>query len=133
MRILVVDDEADVRDLLRVILEQAGYAITEAVDGLQAIQLYRKLAFDLILCDIFMPECDGLEVILKLRGEFPSVKIIAMSAGLERRSMDMLRVAKHFNVNDVLYKPFDQAKLLTVIAKTLQPKDGEEEKQPVNL
>jgi CheY-like chemotaxis protein len=127
MRILVVDDEPDVRDLLRAILEQAGYAVTEAADGLQAIQLYRQLAFDLILCDIFMPECDGLEVILNLRRDFPGVRIIAMSAGLERRSLDVLRVAKHFNVNDVLRKPFDQEKLLKAVELSLLSKDGEED------
>ena len=84
--ILVVDDDRQVCDLLKQVLEDRGDTVTCATNGVEGIKEYRSHPADLIILDILMPEKEGLETILDLRREFPQVKIIAMSGGSERGS-----------------------------------------------
>jgi CheY-like chemotaxis protein len=79
VRILVADDEPAILAAVRVVLEADGFEVSEAPDGLAALRLCRRQSVDLVLCDVFMPNQDGLETIAVLRQENPSVKIIAMS------------------------------------------------------
>ncbi|HLA61423.1 MAG TPA: response regulator, partial [Nitrospiraceae bacterium] len=79
--ILVVDDEDQIRKLIRETLEQAGYHVTEAHDGKEALQQYRLTPADLVIMDILMPDQDGLETTITLRREFPNVKVIAITGG----------------------------------------------------
>jgi len=81
--VLVVDDEDQLRQLIREILEQAGYQVTEARDGKEAVQQYRLAPADVVIMDILMPEQDGLETTSTLRREFPNVKIIAITGSSE--------------------------------------------------
>ena len=78
--ILVVDDHEVTRDFLEFLLRTEGYELTMAADGEQAAALYRRHPTDVVLLDIFLPHKDGIQTILELRGEFPDVAIIAMSA-----------------------------------------------------
>lgn len=78
--ILIVDDEAGVRDVLRRKLETCGYDVCEAADGNEAIQALGMMPFDLVITDIIMPERDGLETIIYIRKQQPTVKVIAISA-----------------------------------------------------
>jgi CheY-like chemotaxis protein len=118
-RILVVDDDANLRSLLRTLLEDAGFTVIEATNGGAAIQAYRRQPADVVLCDLFMPDRDGLEVIRDLREAFPEVKIISMSGGGFGNSVDMLPVAKHFGAAEILYKPFEQEDVLAAIHRVL--------------
>ena len=79
--ILVVDDENQIRLLVRETLEQAGHHVTEARDGKEALQQYRLAPVDLVIMDILMPNQDGLETTVSLRREFPDVKIIVITGG----------------------------------------------------
>ena len=72
--VLVVDDENQIRRLVRETLEQAGYHVTEARDGTEALQQYRLAPADLVIIDILMPNQDGLETTVALRREFPERK-----------------------------------------------------------
>lgn len=78
--VLVVDDEPQVRRVLRQKLEQRRYEVAEAADGEEAQKAFLARPFDLVITDILMPEKDGLETILFLRRQHPDVKIIAISA-----------------------------------------------------
>jgi len=78
--ILIVDDDAPVRSVLRRKLEQYDYDLCEAADGAEAIQALETAHFDLVITDIIMPERDGIETICFLRMKQPEVKIIAISA-----------------------------------------------------
>jgi len=78
--VLVVDDEPQVRLVLRQKLEQRHYEVGEAANGNEAVRALESKPFDLVITDILMPEKDGLETILHLRKEHPEVKIIAISA-----------------------------------------------------
>jgi CheY-like chemotaxis protein len=79
-RILVVDDDQAIRLLLRAMLERRGHAVVEAKNGDEGLQYYRAAPTDLVITDIQMPVMDGLQMMKKLRDDFPTAKIIAISA-----------------------------------------------------
>jgi len=79
--ILIIDDEAQIRSMIRLILEREGYVVMEAPDGTEGIRQFREKPTDLIITDIIMPNKDGIGMIIELKKEFPGVKIIAMSGG----------------------------------------------------
>lgn len=119
--ILVVDDEGQLRKLIREILEQAGYQISEARDGKEAIQQYRLAPADVVIMDILMPEQDGLETIATLRREFPNVKIIAITGSSEMIGiLSYLDVAKMLGAHRTLQKPFEMKALLETVQAELQ-------------
>ena len=80
-RILIIDDESQIRSMLRLMLEREGYEVLEAPDGIEGIRLYRQTPADLIITDLIMPHKDGIGMIIELTKEYPDVKIIAMSGG----------------------------------------------------
>jgi DNA-binding response OmpR family regulator len=111
--ILVIDDQAPIRALLRVALEGAGHEVLEASNGRLGLELYREKSADLVITDIVMPEMDGLEMILELTRNFLNVKVIAMSGGLE--SEGQLRVAKLLGARQTFQKPLDMEELLSAV------------------
>ena len=115
--ILVIDDNEPVRGFLRAVLEAQGHTVTEAGQGRMAVQLLRHSSVDLVLTDIYMPDCDGLEVIMTLRRDFPSMKIVAMSGGSGERNL--LIVARQLGAHDVLEKPINVDRLLESVAGVL--------------
>ena len=118
-RILVIDDDRKLREVVSRALERAGHNVLEADDGEAGIRLYRDHGADLIITDIFMPERDGLETILQLRREATGVKIIAISGGDQRGRFDLRRDAEVLGAARTLRKPFDQAELLKVVRELL--------------
>ena len=97
-RILVIDDNAQGRELLSVVLRAAGYEVILASDGDEGIQLYRAHRPELVILDVFMPRKDGIETIRELRREPGAVKIIATSAGWNIRNMDVTGSAADWDV-----------------------------------
>ncbi len=119
--ILVVDDEDQIRQLIRETLEQAGYHVAEARDGREALQQYRLAPADVIIMDILMPEQDGLETTATLRREFPNVKVIAITGGSDMIGiLNFLDVAKMLGAHRVLQKPFEMKTLLDTVQVELQ-------------
>jgi CheY-like chemotaxis protein len=123
-RILLIDDDADARAVTRLMLETAGVAVVEAEDGAAGIRAFRAAGADLVLCDLFMPGVDGIEVIRELCREFPAVKIVAMSAGGFAGRVDLLAVARRVGAVEVLHKPFTQQALLEAVGRSLPPPSG---------
>ena len=78
-RILVIDDEPDVRALVEQTLKPAGHEVVPAADGREGVDSYCAKPADLVITDIYMPNQEGLETIVELRRRFPGVAIIAMS------------------------------------------------------
>ncbi len=114
-RILVIEDEAQMRKLLRQVLEDAGYEVEDAPDGLEGIRLYRENPADLIITDMIMPKKEGMETILDLKLEFPNVKIIAISGGGRIGAETYLQIAEGFGAERVFMKPFNIKELLTAV------------------
>ncbi|MCX7043902.1 MAG: response regulator [Candidatus Sumerlaeota bacterium] len=118
-RILVIDDEEQVRKTLQLILEQAGYEVIGAPDGNVGIELFRKNPTDLVITDLLMPEKEGLETIMEIRRDFPDAKIIAISGGGREGALNFLAVAQKMGAAATLSKPFERKQLLEAVTKVL--------------
>jgi two-component system chemotaxis response regulator CheY len=118
--VLVVDDEDQVRQLLRETLEQAGYEVQEARDGKEGLARYRAKPTDVVIMDILMPDQDGLESIMTLRREFPACRVIAITGGSDMIGiLNFLDVAKMLGARRTLHKPFEMKTLLEAVAAEL--------------
>jgi DNA-binding response OmpR family regulator len=118
-RILVVDDEETVRNLLKVILERERYQVIAAADGKEAIRLFRRNPCDLIITDIIMPEQEGLKTIFDLRRDHPDVRIIAISGGGQYGLGGYLDAAAALGADETFAKPFDRIELLKTVRDLL--------------
>jgi len=119
--ILVVDDEDQIRQLIRATFEEAGYRVAEANNGKDALAQYRLAPTDLVVTDILMPDEDGLECIATLRRESPNVKIIAITGGSDMIGvLGFLDVAKMLGAHRTLQKPFEMKALLDAAHSALQ-------------
>ena len=114
-RILLVDDEANLRKALKRVLEMEGFEVIEAIDGKEAIMAFKKNTIDLMITDIIMPDQEGLEIIAELKRKYKDLKIIAMSGGGKMGPSNYLEMAKKFGANLTLAKPFPPEKLLEAI------------------
>ncbi|GIV77540.1 response regulator [Litorilinea aerophila] len=124
-RILVIDDESEVRAVVQELLESVGYEVEGAPNGKVGLQLFRKKPADLIIADILMPEQDGLETILTLLRERPDTKIVAMSGGGRYGLMDYLEIARRFGVRHTIRKPFTLEELVETVQAALgEPSAG---------
>jgi DNA-binding NtrC family response regulator len=119
VRILVIDDDEEIREMLRATLEAAGYDVEVASDGRRGLETQRARPADLVITDIFMPEKEGIETIIELRQEFPSVRIIAMSGGGALRTLDYLPAAEQFGAITTFRKPFDPEAMLATVRRVL--------------
>jgi CheY-like chemotaxis protein len=118
--ILLVEDEEQLRSMLRIVLKSAGHAVEEAGNGREALELYSKSPADLIVTDIVMPDKEGIETIITLRESYPDVKIIAMSGGGRTGAQNYLELAKKLGANHVLAKPFSPGDFLDVVNMVLE-------------
>ena len=115
-RILVADDDYDLRQALEQLLELEGFAIAGACDGRAALGLARTLACDLILLDVVMPGAHGLDMLASLHNLLPQVPIIMMSGQAGRNT-----VANALSVGacDFILKPFDDESVLKSVRQAL--------------
>ena len=118
-RILVIDDEVSLRRVLRRTLEQAGHTVLDAPDGQEGLALWRREPTDVVVTDIFMPEQDGIEVILEMKHVVARPKIIAMSGGGKKGLLDWNSSALALGADRVLLKPFDQRTFLLTVQEVL--------------
>ncbi|SLM47315.1 Putative Response regulator, CheY-like (modular protein) [Nitrospira japonica] len=111
-RILVVDDNADVRFILSTVLEAAGFNVYGAGDGLEAVECLKRRRYDVLLTDYRMPKMDGLELLDMVRAMWPDLPVIMVTGDRASFKHDRLG-AEAFAVVD---KPFDRAHLLSLVA-----------------
>ena len=117
--ILVIDDDALVRQTLTLVLESEGYEVRSAPEGRQGLQAFRKRRPDLVISDIIMPDMEGIQTIMELRILSRDCPIIAISGGGRFGKIDFLTVAKELGATATLSKPFEQADLLQTVAGCL--------------
>jgi CheY-like chemotaxis protein len=116
MRLLVADDDADMRQSMRLLLEHAGHVVELAADGAKALEVQRSRGCDVLVTDIFMGEADGLDAIKNFRREFPKVRIVAMSGGRGPiRGDSYLTAASVIGADATLFKPFEIDRLLDLL------------------
>ncbi len=114
-QILIIDDDQQIRLLLKKIFEKEGFRVIEAQDGNEGIRKFREKGADLVITDLVMPEKEGIETIIELKKEFPDVKIIAISGGGLNIPDAYLDVAKFLGAIHTFSKPFVPADLLAVV------------------
>ena len=120
-RILIIDDDDAVLNVLKDELVRAGYDVTEARDGLEGLKSFVESSADLVITDIFMPEKEGLELIQDLRAASSSVRIIAMSGGsLAAPGFPTLTVADHLGADYTIEKPFTLKGMLKLVCVALR-------------
>ena len=118
-RVLIIDDDELVLDSCRAILEAAGYEVVTAPNGRVGQQLFEEKPPDVVVCDIFMPEQDGIETMLKLTRDYIGAKIIAMSGG-SIGALDLSSTARHFGAIGLLRKPFGAEDLIAEVVRALE-------------
>ncbi len=118
-RILVVDDEDDLRDFLTEALQEQGYSVIQARNGREAFRVFKSNRVDLVITDIYMPEEDGLGLMRLLRTVAPRVRIIAMSGGGSSVGMDFLPKARELGAMSILPKPIAVADLWATVKTVL--------------
>jgi len=113
MKILVIDDDSGMRYTLTRVLTSGGHEVVTAEDGDRGMDAVRRLAPELVITDIFMPEQEGIETIRQIRRERPATKIMAISGSISGDRFDVLEIARLLGADDALQKPFDAAELLS--------------------
>ena len=122
-RILIIDDEVEVRVVTRQILERAGHEVIEASTGEDGVKMFKTTPADLIITDILMPGQGGVETVAQLREENPGLRIIAMSA----HALDELPEAAKFGAARTIVKPFTVDTLTKMVDEVLRGDEPEEE------
>jgi DNA-binding response OmpR family regulator len=119
-RVLVIDDEADIRTLLRTLLERAGYAVEEAENGRAGLRAFYAAAPDLVILDVTMPELDGWATLERIRdlSDVPVLMLTARGGELER-----VRGLTH-GADDYVAKPFGRQELLARVQALLRRAGG---------
>jgi len=121
--ILVIDDEKLIRAILREILEGAGHTVSEAADGKAALRRFAGNRTDVVISDIYMPEMDRIEFLIRVREAFPEARIIALSGGGLIGKEEVLRYAVRLGAVGVLKKPFSPEECLEAIRLALETDD----------
>jgi CheY-like chemotaxis protein len=123
--VLVVDDEEEVRRVVEVMLKNAGYDVVLAVDGNDALRQFRQRHFDLVICDVFMPNKEGMETLKEIRQLDPVVPIIMMSGGAPTAHFwgaphgNYLAMAETLGATRTLEKPFKYLQLIRLVRQCL--------------
>ncbi len=115
--ILIIDDEENMRHMLSVMLKSAGFEITTAIDGVDGLEKIKKKDFDFILCDVKMPNIDGMDFLKYAKGKLGTTTVIMMSA---YGTMDLAINAMKLGAYDFISKPFKSDEVKLAINKALE-------------
>ena len=126
-RILVIEDESDVREIILDILEAEDYSVIGAENGKEGVKLAREHLPDLVICDVMMPEMDGYDVLKTLR-EHKTTSTIPLIFLTAKATRDNLRQGMNLGADDYLTKPFSRKELLGAISSRIKKKDAIEDK-----
>lgn len=118
-RILIIDDNAQLREMLNLMLVQAGHQVAEAGSGELGVKMYKANPADVVVVDILMPEKGGLETIVELKRDFPNAKVIGISGGFQKKTDENRTLADLLGIDRTLAKPFAPEDLLKTIKEVL--------------
>jgi CheY-like chemotaxis protein len=119
--ILLVEDDHDLREMLRTSLVRRKYIVSEASNGKEALLRFKPAMTDLVITDLIMPDEDGLKVIMKIKEIKPEIKIIAISGGGKAGPGNYLDLAKILGADEIFSKPFSINDLMKKIEIMLSP------------
>lgn len=119
MRVLIIDDDEQIRVLLEQMMHWAGFEVMVAENGKVAMQLQREKPADLVITDLIMPEQEGLETISRLKKDYGGIKIIAISGGGRIGPEAYLPAALELGADRVFSKPFDVQEIVDAVREML--------------
>ena len=119
MRVLIIDDDEQIRVLLQQMMEWAGFDVMVAENGKVAMLKQSAHPADLVITDLIMPEQEGLETISRLKKEYPDIKIIAISGGGRIGPEAYLPAALELGADKVFSKPFDVQEIVSTVRELL--------------
>ncbi len=122
--VVVIDDDDQLRAMMRQMLERVGHTVREAADGVVGLDVVRQSHCDLVVTNIFMPRRDGLEFLHVLHRDAPTLPVLAVSGGGQALSgklhvADFLEVAKRFGAAAALHKPFEWEEFMQAVGTLL--------------
>ena len=120
-RILVVDDNEDLRSTIQALLQADGFQVDVAADGHAALALHQSNPADVVITDLFMPDKDGIETILEIRAKYPAVQIVAISGWDSRQGSDYLKVAREIGAVRTVKKPFELTDMVKIVRDLMPP------------
>jgi DNA-binding response OmpR family regulator len=118
--VLIVEDDKELREMLKLSLSRRNFTVFEADNGKSAIAHFKPTITDLVVTDLIMPEEDGLKVVIKLRELKPTIKIIAISGGGKVGPGSYLNLAKALGADAIYSKPFSINDLIAKIEQLLE-------------
>jgi two-component system nitrogen regulation response regulator NtrX len=119
-RVLIIDDEPSIREILTEILKDEGYDVLDAEDGIKGLALCKTEVIDLILLDVWLPNMGGIDVLAELKKEYPEIEVVVISG---HANIDMAVKAVKLGAFDFLEKPLSLEKVTTIIRNALQLRD----------
>ena len=118
-KVLVVDDDQAILDIIKLWLENEGHTVSQAVDGDQALNTLNNTNFDVVITDLIMPKTEGIQLIRELRQSDKDIGIVAISGG-GKNGANYLNSAKMLGANNILFKPLVQSDIVSVVENLLQ-------------
>ena len=117
--VMVIDDDAAVRGVITKMLERDGHTVTPIEDGKRALRIFAGEPVDLVISDVYMPETDGIEFLMRLREAFPETRIIMMSGGGVVPMDEVLEASTLLGAVGSLQKPIEMAQLRAAVEEAL--------------
>ncbi len=118
--ILVIDDEAEIRNIVREFLTAGGHTVDTAADGKTGLELAHTSSYQLVITDVIMPGRDGLEVATELRNSHIGIAVLAITGGGPRIDLEKLgKTAEYMGADKVLLKPFTFQQLIETVDELL--------------
>ena len=121
--ILIIDDDPQIRGMLREALESADHTVLESANGAEGVEVFRSRPTDLIICDLVMPEKSGITMIRELVQDFPALKFITMSGFTGSLGFTSLDVTKKMGALWTLPKPFELSEMVAAVQDALNQTD----------
>jgi CheY-like chemotaxis protein len=113
--VLIADDEQLVQKTFKFCLEEAGYEVGLARDGREALRYVQMHKPAIVLLDVFMPDCDGLETLLEIKRRAPATKVIVMSGGGIKNRYEFLSMASKLGADGIIRKPLSPRALIALL------------------
>ncbi len=120
LRVLIIDDEEQILNYVKYVLDKEGCTVSLASNGKEAIEIFSTAEFDIVITDIAMPEKDGIDTIIEMRQLNPPVAIVAMSG--VSSSDKLLKLATAFDADVTIKKPFTVDELLVAVKEAKKKK-----------
>jgi CheY-like chemotaxis protein len=118
--ILLIDDDDSVRRSLAKILERAEHRVTAAADGAEGLRALQEDRPDLIITDVYMPEMDGIEILIRIRDADPELPVVVISGGGFAPADFVLEDASQLGADAILSKPFERSVVLDTVRRALK-------------